>query len=308
LSLIEMLLGKNSSIYSEFDKATEHNYIHCVQSGIAILESLIRQIELGLLNINDETPSKSNDISIAIISALYDDEFENLKEFFIEESSVDGFETLKIAKIKGTDKRILIDFQEKMGMVDASALSTQIIAKFPLKYLIMTGVCGGRYSKDVRLLDLVIPNKVFDYQTGKFDNGVFKPYSRSCSINNKKAVSAIDNIRASMKEFVSGAGLKKKVNDFKVHSRSMACGSVVIKTNDFLEMDISSLDEEVQAVEMESYGVARAAELYRSKNVTPLIIKGVMDYTEKDKTDKNKTEAAYFSACFMYFLIKDYLL
>ncbi|MBN2176023.1 MAG: hypothetical protein JW731_17970 [Bacteroidales bacterium] len=58
---------------------------------------------------------------------------------------------------------------------------------------------------------------------------------------------------------------------------------------------------------MESYGVVKSVELLDNKIVTPIIIKSVMDYTEKDKTDSDKSNAAYISACFTYFLVKDYL-
>jgi len=245
-------------------------------------------------------------IDVAIIAALYEDEFKSLKEFVEEEKPVEGFETMKIVKFKDCDKKVLIDFQTKMGMVEATYLSTQILARFSPKYLIMVGVCGGRATKGINLLDILIPSKVFDYQTGKYENGDFKPYLRACNINNKKAIDAADKILKSMEEYVS-TPLKEKCKRVTIRSKTLACGNVVVKTDGYLETVISAFDEETEGVEMESFGVVRTTELLEDKKVTPIIIKSVMDFTEKSKNDKDKAAAAYFSACFTYFLVKDYL-
>lgn len=246
------------------------------------------------------------DVEIAVIAALYEDEFQSLKDFLEDEIPVPGFETLKIAKLKNSEKRILIDFQTKMGMVEATFLSTQISTLFSPKYIIMVGVCGGRATKGVNLLDIIIPNKVFDYQTGKYENGEFKPYLRTCNINNKKALDASDKIIKLMEDYVN-TPLKSKCRTIKIRSRTLACGNIVVKTDGYLEDTISGFDEETEGVEMESFGVVRTTELIEDRKVNPIIIKSVMDFTEKSKNDKDKPNAAFFSACFTYFFIKDFL-
>jgi len=245
-------------------------------------------------------------VDVAIIAALYEDEFKSLKEFLEDEEPVIGFETMKIAKLKNSDKKVLIDFQTKMGMVEATFLSTQILSRFSPKYLIMVGVCGGRASKGINLLDILIPNKVFDYQTGKYENGEFKPYLRACNINNKKAIDSSDKILKSIEDYVN-TPLKEKCKGIKIRTKTLACGNVVVKTDGYLEDVVSAFDEETEGVEMESFGVVRTTELLEDKKVMPIIIKSVMDFTEKSKNDKDKANAAYFSACFTYFLVKDYL-
>jgi len=245
-------------------------------------------------------------VDVAIIAALYDDEFVSLKEFLEDEEPVQGFETMKVAKLKNSDKKVLIDFQTKMGMVEATFLSTQILSRFSPKYLIMVGVCGGRASKGINLLDILIPNKIFDFQTGKYENGEFKPYLRVCNINNKRAIASSERILKSIEEYVS-TPLKEKCKSIRIRTKTLACGNIVVKTDGFLEDVVSAFDEETEGVEMESFGVARTTELLEDKKVMPLIIKSVMDFTEKSKNDKDKANAAYFSACYTYFLIRDYL-
>ncbi len=246
-------------------------------------------------------------VDIAVIAALYEGEYTSMRGFLEDAKKIDGFESLLYAKLKNSEKRILIDFQQKMGMVEATALSTIIIKQFSPKYLIMVGVCGGRASKGVKLLDLIIPSKVFDYQTGKYHNGEFKPYLRSCNINNKRVLAAKDEILKSIEDYVGHTPLKDKLKTISVHNKSMACGNIVVKTKDYIDNVISSADEETEGVDMESYGVARTSEMVENAKTTAIIIKSVMDYTDPDKNDKDKDNAAYFSACFTYFLIKDHL-
>lgn len=245
-------------------------------------------------------------VDVAIIAALYEDEFTSLKEFLEDEEPVIGFETMKIAKLKNSEKKVLVDFQTKMGMVEATFLSAQILSRFSPKYLIMVGVCGGRATKGINLLDILIPNKVFDYQTGKYERGEFKPYLRSCNINNKKAIDSCVKILKKIEEYVN-TPLKEKCKAIKIRTKTLACGNVVVKTDGYLEDVVSAFDEETEGVEMESFGVVRTTELLEDKKVMPIIIKSVMDFTEKNKNDKDKATAAYFSACYTYFLVRDYL-
>jgi nucleoside phosphorylase len=279
------------SLYKEINSAKSTSVIEIRSKGKISKTALIPNYE---------------NVEVAIIAALYEDEFTSLKEFLEDEEPVFGFETMKIAKLKNSDKRVLIDFQTKMGMVEATFLSTLILSRFPIKYLIMVGVCGGRSSKGINLLDIIIPNKVFDYQTGKYENGEFKPYLRSCNINNKKAIGSSDEILEAIKAYVN-TPLKAKCKGIKIRTRTLACGNVVVKTDGYLEDVVSAFDEETEGIEMESFGVARTTELLEDKKVIPIIIKSVMDFTEKNKNDKDKSNAAYFSACYTYFLVRDHL-
>jgi nucleoside phosphorylase len=249
--------------------------------------------------------SDDPDVDYAIITALYDQEFEMLEEFIENQVPISGFDTLIVGNIKGSDKKVLLDFQGQMGMVDCAALSAQIVERFKPKYLILCGVCGGRKSKGVKLLDIVVPNKVFEYHSGKYVKGRVKPYLRSVNINNKKPTQVKGKILSSMKSYV-GMPLKSIVENISVHTKSMACGNWVVKDS-FLQRQLAKKDEEVVGLEMESYGIARAGEILKGHGVTIFVIKSVMDLTDESKNDKRKAEAGYLSACFTYFLIKDHL-
>jgi len=243
-------------------------------------------------------------VDYAIICALYEDEFEMVEDFLENAKIVPGFDSCKIGTLKGSDKKVLIDFQVQMGMVNCAVLTTQILELANPKYLILCGVCGGRKAKKVNILDLIIPNKVFEYHTGKYENGKVKPYLRVSNINNKAAIQAKTKILEEMKKYVNPP-LKTAISNIKVHTKTMACGNWVVKGK-LLEQSIAKKDEEVVGLEMESYGFATAAELCESKTKV-FVIKSVMDLTDSTKNDANKTFAGFISACYAYFLIKDHL-
>jgi nucleoside phosphorylase len=70
---------------------------------------------------------------------------------------------------------------------------------------------------------------------------------------------------------------------------------MVINKEGYFENRIKTINRKTAAVEMESYGVARACDFANDGQTIPIIFKSVMDNTHK-KEDKAKRFAAYTSA------------
>ena len=81
----------------------------------------------------------------------------------------------------------------------------------------------------------------------------------------------------------------------------------VIDLEGFFEENITSVDINDLALEMESYGVSRACELVNNGNTKALIIKSAMDNTV-DKVDGAKTYAAWTSATFIKYVLENNLI
>jgi nucleoside phosphorylase len=83
---------------------------------------------------------------------------------------------------------------------------------------------------------------------------------------------------------------------------------MVINKKGYFEDVIKKIDRNVAAVEMESYGVARACSIANKGRTIPIIFKSVMDHTfKKDDTQGTinvKKFAAYTSAQFMKHLFE----
>jgi hypothetical protein len=90
----------------------------------------------------------------------------------------------------------------------------------------------------------------------------------------------------------------------KILFEPMACSIMVIDKEDYFDERIKPLDRKTKAVEMESYGVARASKIANGGKTKFLIFKSVMDKA-KLKDDKYKGKAAYTSAQFLKYILED---
>lgn len=196
--------------------------------------------------------------------------------------------------------RVVAAAQNAMGMTDCAVLATKILLRWRPRYLVMTGVAGGRVGK-VRLGDIIVPDEIFNYQSGKVTNRGFEPDPSPVRLDER----TIQRVRHLRNEFVDRIWRGWTGEDYgtpRVHIGPMACGYSVVDKKGMME-EIARVNRRVIALDMESYAIVRAAQLCarpRSHdNCTPVIIKSVMDFTI-GKEDGAKNYAAYTSAQFLY--------
>jgi nucleoside phosphorylase len=179
------------------------------------------------------------------------------------------------------------------------------------KMTILAGVCGGRKEKKVKIYDIIIPEQIIDIITGKYENHKFIPYGYHETINEdlikhlKKIVQKPNFIKKEMNDLIPNTEKYKRENEIiqnlKIHFDTLACGSFVLKTKDFLETKAKEISDKIVGFEMESYGVARA--LYLSKsNKYGLVVKSVMDYTDDKKNDILEGENVKQMAAYMSYI------
>ena len=99
---------------------------------------------------------------------------------------------------------------------------------------------------------------------------------------------------------------EKRIN---IEVAPMACSTMVINKDGYFEDTIKSINRKTAAVEMESFGVARACKFGNDGKTKFLIFKSVMDHTF-NKTDEVggvnwKKFAAHTSAQFLFHLLND---
>lgn len=243
----------------------------------------------------------------AILTALYEDECTSFK---------DNMDFKEIAESKNTyigkhlklqdnldymDNFIFIN-QDKMGVVDAASFATNIIVAHKPKFLIMGGVCGGRKSKGVSIYDIIIPSKIFDYITGKLENGEFISYNHNSSTN-ENLINYIKRIKSDIKANMlklSRHDKKSIVENVKIHIGDFTCGPWVVKTSEFMESELAVEEKKnILGLEMESLSILRASENFQKSGNYSLVVKSVMDYTDDKKSDgidgSIKSTAAYIS-------------
>ncbi|MFZ4456743.1 MAG: hypothetical protein ACOYOT_11030 [Bacteroidales bacterium] len=283
----------------------------------------------------------NNHYQYAIFTALYD-EFEPLNSFITwdESKSIDtGTTVYKIGKIKNTKKEVVGTWARKTGMIDAAILVTEMIHLFKPKFVIMPGVCGGEEKTNFR--DIIVATDVFLLGKGKIKDVTEKEPETN---NSKKIELFYDGVEFKKKYLTNKDGkpvdiiiekfekennseescseiayliepknddILKELNrpytdqeKITIYFEPIACSLSVIDKEDYFECYIKSIDRKTKAVEMESYGVARAVKLANGGKTKFIICKSVMDKTSK-KVDGYKKPAANISAQFVKFILEN---
>lgn len=295
----------------------------------------------------DSIDKQKNDypfVDYAIITALYKDEFEEVEKLFDWNKNEDIKTKTKVYRIgslkNNPSKKIVAATPTATGMVDSAIIATQILDFFRPKYLLMSGVCGGKQSANFG--DIVLAKKIFTFQKGKVSeirgkNGNnIELYDRR---RNKIAYDHLydekgNNIKVRVEKFeiehdsiieidpLVKDKIEPHINEIEVsinkylepfnkkitiHFDSMACSTMVINRHGFFEDNIKSVDRNTVAVEMESYGVARACKFANNGETKCIIFKSIMDKMKR-KNDRAKKFAAHTSAQFLKHLIYNNLL
>lgn len=234
-------------------------------------------------------------------------------------------------------KKIIASIPPETGMIDTAIISTIMLEFFRPDYLLMSGVCGGHYNINIgdivvaksvftfqkgKVSDINVKNEkgelakielfdsnnqIVDYEHlyDKDRNHIaisiekFEREAEHISLEHIKTTLSLkkDEIERSINDTIKGFNVDKK-EDLKIHIEPMACSTMVINKDGFFEDTIRSVDRKTAAVEMESYGLARACSIANGGKTNAVIFKSVMDNT-KNKDDNAKRFAARTSALFL---------
>jgi len=293
-------------------------------------------------NLQSSDISGTEKFEYALVTALYDDEFEAVKEHFeFPEQLIDSSGRKEIYKgylKEDSSIKIVAAVATSSGMIDAAVIATHLIERFNPKYLFMTGVCGG--SADTKIGDIVVASQFFMFQKGKVSDLMTMVDGKKVPVvlsDSKGNTVEMDNLTDQNGKYVSVAlekfeiehdtiievdslvgdkikrkkkDLERMVNDYvsgyrepvTVHIAPIACSTMVINKKGFFEDNIRSVNRKTAAVEMESYAVARACMFGNRGQTKAVVIKSVMDNTT-DKIDFAKLTAAKLSALFFKYLL-----
>jgi nucleoside phosphorylase len=119
----------------------------------------------------------------------------------------------------------------------------------------------------------------------------------------------LDSIKNKINDIIRREGFFAQNKEIKVVVEPMACSTMVINKEGYFEDTIKAVHRKTAAVEMESYGVARACQFANNGKTKSLIFKSVMDNTV-NKSDVVgsidwKKFAAFTSAQFMKHLFEE---
>lgn len=348
--------GEKNNTIDVFSYDNLHSDVHSrfiIQTKAEITRSTEYSKPAIEVNLQDEFPQ----FDYAILTALYEDEFEELERVFNfpqNETIKAKKKTFKIGYLKTNNNiKVIAGNLNETGPVEAAIISTMMLELFRPRYLLMSGVCGG--AKKFNFGDIIVAKKVFAFQKGKIsdhpslldllDDDSSKPYlfdedekpvdvKHLYDSNRNLVTVSVEKIELEHDAMISlDSGFE---DDLKVHLKNiksminthikedlrfnntppeikiaiepMASGTMVINKKGYFEEVIKVIDRKTAAVEMESYGLARACQLANSGRTIPIIFKSVMDHTFRKEDAPGGTNvkkfAAYTSALFMKYLFE----
>jgi adenosylhomocysteine nucleosidase len=191
--------------------------------------------------------------------------------------------------------------QPRMGLVDSSIITARAIERFNPKIVAMSGISAG-VGDESPVGTLIIADPCWEYQAGKWAADGFKieHYDVGLDVNTNTLISQFIN------RIGKGLELKKDLLEEDVVFREikiapMATGSAVIADAKRLK-DIKVQHRKIAALDMEMYGVYKAAQL---SAVNPIVFgaKTVVDRADSAKGDKYHEFGAILAARFVLSVI-----
>lgn len=201
----------------------------------------------------------------------------------------------------GRTQRVITCQQDMMGMSAASALATKATMLFRPRYLIMCGVAAGIRSENEQLYgDVLAPNVVWDYSTGKFV-GPDESEIRFGDVGflPRPQPMYLDLDLMTLMERLSESG----ACEFHVQTGPLACGTSVMANSSMVDSTVRSLNPATVGLDMESYSVFLAASHVPDPKPKALVVKSICDYANADKDDRFQAFAAFTASRFVEYLL-----
>jgi nucleoside phosphorylase len=198
--------------------------------------------------------------------------------------------------------RIVTLRQLEKGLTTAAITATKALCIWKPNVVVMTGICAG-VRGSVDLGDLVVATQCFEHSSGQLRDGNLVPLQNRVAIQPwlLDFLIALTDSPAMLQQIQDGytqdlpAGFTTKI-----HYGSMACGPQVIKDQAYIDQ-LKSREHSLLGLDMESYGVALSASMCStsSHTIVPLIVKGVCDFADTQKSDLWHDYCSYASASFV---------
>ena len=207
----------------------------------------------------------------------------------------------------GHTVKVVAARQDEMGMTAAATLSMKLIERYRPKYLIMPGIAAGTGEEgpdDQLYGDVILADAVWNYSNGKY----VSPEEADIRFGEVGFLPRPTFVNIDEKLFpYFQQAVDTDEHQCHVHIGYMASGSTVVANRMVLEKQIQSQYEQTCGLEMESYGVAYAAQHCTEPHPYPIIAKSVCDFADARKSDQYQKFAAYTSCEFLKYLCEKIL-
>ena len=248
---------------------------------------------------NNETSPK---IDVLLVTALAEERDALLRIVNpTTQENIDGslivFRGSISSKKHGKSLQIAIMMLSQMGNVEAGNSTSKAIGQLHPDYIFMVGIAGGVRGK-INLGDLLISTDIIYYEPAKLTPEGSQIRQRSIPADSAIIRCAQNYIDTGWKELIGIAPPDhSRENEFpEIHFSPIAVGEKVIADGSQIEC-LLRINPNIAGVEMESYGVATAAnnDLSRPRFIS---IRAICDYADSTKNDQWHSYACAAAAAY----------
>lgn len=193
----------------------------------------------------------------------------------------------------------------RMGLVNATSITSRLLEHYSPAVICMSGICGG-IGDSVHVGQLLITDLCWEYQSGKWSEEYFsaEPYQ----------VDIDEDLRLHFSKVIQDSTLIERLEQgfddgdrpAKRHPAKLgifATGSAVIASDKRLD-GLKAQHRKVNGIDMEIYGFHRAVNLSLQGHVKHFSAKVVVDKADINKSDDIHAYGSYVSARFCLETIK----
>src|SRR5438270_7888624 len=213
---------------------------------------------------------------------------------------------------KGELLTLHISWLPRYGPQEMTLHLSHVLEEYQPRIAIMTGICAGD-SQHVQLGDLVVAERTFTYDNGKF---TLDEHGRSIHEHDTLTYQLDANILQFLGLFddwkpligrlerpPSPPEISLKQREVRCHIKAMASGSAVRADHPFEDVQVPVRG--TVAIDME--GAAFGLVMSRHPLIPWLVVKGVCDYADRDKNDAYHDYTARASALYALSFIQAYI-
>lgn len=249
------------------------------------------------------------DYDVCILTALRKPELSHVVDLDIAwgpELAIDGGLLFRVGtrNVSGTDIRVVCTHLPQMGLTPSAFTTRLVIERFRPKIILMTGICGGITNK-VKVGDLVVAEKSWDWQSGKWQsNGIFE-VSPDQKEGDADLIGIARKSEDRIREIHSSYPNRRPDHIPSFICAPMVSGSSVVADSKLHEKFINQ-HRKAAAIDMECYGFYYAADMSPPPKPKALCIKSVSDLANRDKDDDFQDYCSFVSARFALEIIDSY--
>ena len=202
----------------------------------------------------------------------------------------------------GREISVVATRQADPGMVCASIATTHLLQIARVNFLAVVGICAAVPSK-ASLGSIVLANQVFDAQAGKLVEGNLQSNIDFITLDRNLVQMLRHRSRFYREEAEKACAHlrpKPRTRKYRIAYGKVATVSQVVADSEFAKQ-IWSQSRQCVALDMESYGVFRAAEEINSERRPRLLfIKTAVDFADGKKNDRYQKYGAALSVHFLW--------